>query len=166
MAGITPFGAFHTAISLIAVFAGLIALVRHGEILFRDRSGRTYVCFTVGSCVTGLFIYHHGGFGEPHVLAIMTLVVLAAAHLAERRNAFGGAARYVAVIGNSLTLFFHMIPGFTETGTRLPKGDPLFASRESPELLAAVAGAFVVFLAGATIQAVRIRSRRTAPATA
>lgn len=166
MAGITPFGAFHTAIALIAVLAGVFALVRHGEILFRDLSGRIYVYSTAATSATGLFIYHHGGFGEPHVLAILTLVVLAIAYAAECRNAFGGASPYVAVIGNSLTLFFHTIPGFTETGTRLPLGDPLFATRESPELLMAVGGTFVLFLLGAAIQALRLRARRPVPAPA
>lgn len=166
MPDIMSFGAFHTAIALAAVLAGVLALVRHGEILFRDGSGRTYLYLTAATSVTGLFIYHHGGFGEPHVLAIVTLVVLAITCVAERRNAFGGASRYIAVIGNSLTLFFHMIPGFTETGTRLPKGDPLFATRESPELLMSVAGAFVVFLIGATIQALRLRTRKPVTAAA
>ena len=107
----------------------------------------------------------HGGFGKPHVLAIVTLVVLALAYAAERKGWFGRASRYVSTIGFSLTLFFHMIPAFTETGTRLPVGAPVFASREAPELQMAVACAFVVFLIGAMIQAVRIHSRKVLPAT-
>ena len=39
----------------------------------------TYVRFTVATCITGLFIFQHGGFGPPHALAIVTLIVLAVA---------------------------------------------------------------------------------------
>src|SRR5688572_9612377 len=124
MLNMTAFGIFHTAIAAVAVVAGIIALCRHGEIGTRSRSGLTYVLFTVATCITGLFIFHHGGFGPPHALAIITLVVLAVAHVAERRASGLGLSRYVAVLGYSLTLFFHLIPGLTETGTRVPVGDP------------------------------------------
>jgi uncharacterized membrane protein len=160
MLGITPFGMFHTVLSLIAVVAGVAALVRRQEIRLATRLGMIYFWFTVASCVTGLFIFHHGGFGKPHVLAIATMIVLALVYAAERRETFGRLSRYVAVIGFSLTLFFHMIPGFTETGTRLPVGEPLFSGPDDPALQKAVGVAFLVFLIGATLQALRIRSLR------
>ena len=116
--------------------------------------------FTVVTCITGLFIFHHGGFGPPHVLAIVTLVVLAIAYSAERRRAPSALSRYVAVLGYSLTLFFHLIPGLTETGTRLPVGDPAFTGPEDPTLKALVGAGFLVYLTGATLQAVRIRRSR------
>ena len=164
MLNISPFGMFHTAIALVAVFFGITSLVRYGEIGTRTRSGALYVWLTAATAFTGLFIFRHGGFGVPHVLAIVTLVVLAIAGAAER---FGGSgfARYVTVLGNSLTLFFHLIPGLTETGTRIPIGDPAFTGPEDPVLTAIVGVGFVVYLAGATVQGLRIRrSFRTAAA--
>ena len=71
MLGLTPFGTFHTAISLIAVAAGLIALVRDQEISPKNRVGKIYVLTTIMTCLTGFGIFHHGGFGKPHVLGIM-----------------------------------------------------------------------------------------------
>src|SRR5216683_2597577 len=71
MLGLTPFGTFHTAISLIAVAAGLIALVRDQEISPKNRVGKIYVLTTIITCLTGFGIFHHGGFGKPHVLGIM-----------------------------------------------------------------------------------------------
>src|SRR4249919_1352654 len=160
----TPFGMFHTAISLVAVVAGIIALVRHGEIGTGSRPGLTYVLFTVATCITGLFIFHHGGFGPPHALAIITLVVLAIAHAAERRarqaGTRAGISRYIAVLGYSLTLFFHLIPGLTETGTRVPVDHPAFTGPEDPTLKALVGFGFLVYLAGAALQALRIRGSR------
>ena len=159
MLNITAFGMFHTAIALIAVIAGLVALFNHGEIGTRTRSGSLFVWFTAATSITGLFIFHHGGFGPPHVLAIVTLLVLALAYSAERHASIG-AARYVAVLGYSLTLFFHLIPGLTETGTRIPVGDPAFTGPEDPALKALVGAGFLVYLAGAAIQAMRIRRSR------
>ena len=88
------------------------------------------------------------------------MIVLALVYAAEQRDTFGRLSRYVAVIGFSLTLFFHMIPGFTETGTRLPVGDPLFSGPDDRVLQKAVGLAFMVFLIGATLQSLRIRSLR------
>ena len=64
MLGITPFGLFHTLISLVSLFTGLYALLRFGRILDRQHSGQVYIWGTVGSCVTGFFIVRHGGFSQ------------------------------------------------------------------------------------------------------
>jgi len=157
---LSSFGAFHMLIALVAVACGIVALARHGEIGTRTRSGLAYVLLTVATSVTGLFIFRHGGFGPPHVLAILTLLVLAIAHGAERRRQPGGPSRYVAVLGYSLTLFFHLIPGLTETGTRLPPGDPAFSGPEDPTLVLLVGIGFLAYLLGAAIQALRIRRSR------
>lgn len=101
------------------------------------------------------------------MLAIATLAVLAVAWAAERRaRAATGLSRYVAVLGYSLTLFFHLIPGLTETGTRVPLGSPAFSGPEDPMLKALVGAGFLVYLAGAAVQAARIRRtrREVAPA--
>jgi uncharacterized membrane protein len=165
MLNISQFGMFHTLIALIAVISGLIALFRYGEIGTRTRSGALYVWFTVATAVTGLFIFRHGSFGPPHILAILTLLVLAIAYAAERYSD-SGLARYLAVLGYSLTLFFHLIPGLTETGTRVPIDDPAFTGPEDPTLKALVGAGFLVYLVGAAVQVARIRrSRRLAIST-
>lgn len=163
---LSALGAIHTALGIVAVIAGILALVRFGEIGTTTRPGLAYVLFTAATSITGLFIFRHGGFGPPHVLSILTLVVLLVAWLAERRGRDAGLPRYVAVLGYSLTLFFHLIPGLTETGTRLPLGDPAFSGPEDPTLKALVGAGFVVYLVGATIQALRIRRSRRRPAVA
>jgi len=156
MFGLTPLGIVHTLISLVAVGAGLVAFVRDGRITPRNTLGQVYLWTTVLTCLTGFGIFQHGGFGKPHVLGIITLVVLGVAALAAR-TAFGRWSPSVEVVSYSLTFFFHMIPGVTETSTRLPLGAPLLASAEAPELKAATAALFAVFLIGATLQVLRLR---------
>jgi len=159
MLGLTPLGTFHTAISVIAVVAGLTALVRDTEISSKNRVGKLYVVTTILTCLTGFGIFQHGGFGKPHVLGIITLVVLGVAAVAGASGVFGRASRYVETLSYSATFFFHMIPGITETATRLPVGAPLVADREGPALQAAAGVLFLGFLIGATLQARRLRSK-------
>ena len=148
----------------MAVAAGAIGLIRDKEISPRTTVGQVYIVATILTCLTGFGIFQHGGFGKPHVLGIVTLVVLALAYVAGRYQPFGSASRYVETVSYSLTFFFHMIPGVTETSTRLPPGAPLAASPDVPGLQMVVGVLFVIFLIGATLQVRRMRGAGTAGA--
>jgi len=164
MFGLTTLGFIHTLISLVALVAGLLALAKYQEISPRSASGRLYIWATVLTCLTGFGIFQHGGFGKPHALGVMTLLVLAIALVAARTRVFGRMAPYVETVSYSLTLFFHMVPGLTETFTRIPLGAPLFSSPEDPKLEKTVALFFLIFLVGAFLQVRRIRAaRQSAP---
>jgi len=160
MFGLTPLGTFHTAVSLIAVGTGLVALIRDRQISPKTRLGQTYLITTLITVVTGFGIFEHGGFGKAHALGVLTLIVLAIAAVAGRSRLFGRAAPYVETVAYSTTFFFHLIPGITETSTRLPLGAPLLSSQEAPELQAATAVLFVGFLIGAALQVRRMRRAR------
>jgi uncharacterized membrane protein len=152
MLGITPFGAVHTAISLAAMGAGIAAFMRNGGISPRDTVGRVYIVMTILTCVTGFFIFHHGGFGKPHALGIITLLVLGVAGVAGYSGVFGRASRYIETVAYSSTFFFHWIPAITETSTRLPPDAPLAAGAEAPALQTATGILFLVFLIGVAVQ--------------
>ncbi|MEX2125312.1 MAG: hypothetical protein WD795_15575 [Woeseia sp.] len=166
MFGLTPLGVIHTAISLIAVAAGVVCFVRYGGISLRNTTGKSYVIMTVLTCLTGFGIFQHGGFGIPHVLGIVTLVVLALAVVAEHTRLFGTASRYVETVSYSATFFFHMIPGVTETFTRLPAGAPLFESPDAPALQSTIGVIFVLFIAGSAYQMWRLRAGQRSVAIA
>lgn len=161
--GLTNLGIVHTIISLLAVAAGVLALFRYRLIASSNRAGQAYILLTVLTCLTGFPIFQRGGFGPPHVLGVLTLAVLAIAWLAESGRMFGRAARFVAVVAYSLTFFFHMIPGFTETATRLPVGAPLAASDADPGLRAAIGVVFLAFLVGAACQVRALRRQTLTP---
>jgi len=159
MLGLTTLGIIHTAISLIAVAAGIIALARDKQITGRNRIGQLYIWTTVVTCLTGFPIMQHGGFGKPHATGIITLVTLLIAWQAGRGKWFGRVARYVEVVSYSATFLFHMIPAFVETSTRLPVGDPLVRDRDGAEVQLATGILFVLFLVGATLQVRRLRAK-------
>jgi len=162
MFGLTPLGIVHTLISLVAVAAGLVAFFRDQRIVAGNTTGRVYIWATVLTCLTGFGIFQHGGFGKPHMLGILTLLVLGVAALAGRRKLFGGGSAYVETVSYSLTFFFHMIPGVTETTTRLPLGKPLLPNADAPELQVVAGGLFVLFVIGAGWQCLQLRARNRA----
>lgn len=156
MFGLTPLGVFHTAISLIAVATGAIALIGKGRIAWDNSLGKIYVITTVITCLTGFGIFQHGGFGKPHALGVITLVVLAILFVAQA-GFFKKYSPYVVTVGYSLTFLFHIIPGITETATRLPQDAPLATGPEDPNIKMAVGICFMLFLIGATLQVRRMR---------
>jgi uncharacterized membrane protein len=158
MLGLTTLGIIHTAISLVALASGIIALVRYKEIPAKLFIGKLYIWTTVLTCLTGFPIMQHGGFGAPHVLGVITLIVLVVAAVAGKTTVFGRASRYVEVVCYSATFFFHWIPTLVETTTRLPVGAPLVADRDGPELQAATGVLFLLFVIGTTIQVLRLRT--------
>jgi len=164
MFGLTPLGVFHTAISVVAVVAGLIALFRDGRITSATRVGMIYILTTAVTCLTGFGIFQHGGFNKAHVLGIITLVVLGIAWTAGHSTLFGRASRYVETIGYSATMLFNLIPGITETTTRLPLGAPLLPNADAPALQMASGVLLVLFLVVAVLQARSLRM--TPPASA
>ena len=156
MLGLTPLGAVHTLISLVALAAGVIALIRLREIPASHPLGRLYIWATVLSCLTGFGIFQHGGFGKPHALGIITLVALAVGALAGYGR-LGAKSRYIEAVAYSASFLFHWIPAFTETLTRLPLGAPLLPNAEAPELKAITAVLGALYVVGVTLQIKRLR---------
>src|SRR5205809_7643645 len=124
MFGLTPLGTFHTAISLIAVVAGFVALARDREISTKSAAGSLFFWGTVITCLTGFGIFQHGGFGKPHVLGTVTLIVLGGAVAGEPGSAFGRVSPCAAARGESLALFLHLLSATLDTLTSLPASPP------------------------------------------
>ena len=163
MFGLTSLGIFHTLVSLIAVAAGAVALIRDKHITWNNRIGKLYVTTTIIVCITGFGIFQHGGFGKPHALGVITLVVLAVALIAGRpAKSFGRLSPYFETVAYSMTFFFHIVPGITETTTRLPAGAPLASGPDDPHIKMAIGACFVLFLIGAALQ-VRMLRRSGSP---
>lgn len=152
MFGLTTLGLIHTAISLVAVVCGFWVLARDREITVQTPLGRTYLITTLLTALTGLGIFQHGGFGPPHVLAILTLLALAVGYAAAVTGVLGRRSRYLQAVCFSATLLFHMIPGFTETLTRLPATQASFPNAEAPALRPILGAVLLVFVIGLVLQ--------------
>jgi uncharacterized membrane protein len=159
MFGLTSLGVFHTLISLLAVGAGAVALIRDKKISWDNPIGKFYVATTIVVSLTGFGIFQHGGFGKPHALGILTLLVLGVAFAAgEKTKQFGRFSPAIEIVSYSMTFFFHIVPAITETATRLPLDSPLASNPEDPNIQMAIGVCLLLFIIGATWQ---VRSLRT-----
>lgn len=152
MPEIIPLGWFHTAMGIIALISGVVALVKYKEITPQTRSGQIYLVTTLITAGTALAIFQHGAFGPAHGLAVMTLVALAVGTVASTTKLFGKLSRYVRAVSYSATLLFHSIPAVTDSLMRLPVGDPVLTSIEDPVLKMCYAVLLFLFLVGVSLQ--------------
>jgi uncharacterized membrane protein len=159
MFGLSALGAVHTAISLVAIVAGVWAFVRDKQILLANRLGQLYLLTTLLTAVTALMIFRHGGFRIGHQFAVATLVVLAIGTLAAATPLFGRASRYVQAVFYSSTMLIHMITGSAETLTRLPPGAPLVTAANAFIFKDIIGGLCLAFLIGLAIQLRWIQKR-------
>jgi len=154
---ITPFGAFHTAISLLPIPLGIYCFVRFGKIDPRSPAGSAYLLTMLAGSVTGLMIFHHGGFGPGHVLSILTIVLLALGAFAARVAWFGRSAPYVETISLSMSFFLLMFFLTTESLTRLPPEHPFAPSQEAAELIPVRVVLLLALIAGVIYQVIVLR---------
>ena len=147
-----PLGWFHTAMGIVALISGGVALAKFKEITLQTRSGQIYLATTLITAGTALAIFQHGVFGPGHFLAVMTLVALATGTVAATTNLFGKLSRYLRAASYSATLLFHSVPAVTDGLLRLPVGDPVLTSIEDPILGMCYAGLLLLFLVGLSLQ--------------
>ncbi|HEY2580254.1 MAG TPA: hypothetical protein VGI43_00520 [Mucilaginibacter sp.] len=151
-------GIIHTAISILALLAGLLALFSNGKVDPTNGWGKRYFWLTVLTCLTGFPIMRFGHPTPGHYLGVIILVLLAIAYYAKR--IFGKAGDYVLLILMSTTLFLSFIPAIVETSTRLPISHPL---AEGPNDLLVQKGQMVlliIFVVGVIYQVVKLRAQK------
>jgi uncharacterized membrane protein len=145
-------GWLHTVMGAFALACGVYTLFKHREILLTNRSGMLYVLATLVTAVTALFIFQRGTFGPGHALAVLTLGALFVGTLAATTRIFGRFSSYLQAISYSATLLFHMIPAITDGLLRLPVGNPVLTSIESPVLKGFYAAFLLLYLVGVALQ--------------
>ncbi|MEM7081635.1 MAG: hypothetical protein AAF465_02795 [Pseudomonadota bacterium] len=152
MPEIIPLGWFHTIVGIAALLSGAATLIRYKEIGVHTRTGQFYLLATLITAATALAIFQHGFFTPAHGLAVLTLIALAVGTVAAVFKPIGGWSRYLQALAFSGTLLFHCIPAITDALLRLPVGDPILDSIESPVLKMAYLGLLVLFLIGIAFQ--------------
>jgi hypothetical protein len=158
-------GIIHTAISILAILAGLYALFLSGKIDPGSKMGKWYIWLTVLTCLTGLPIMKLGHPTAGHYLAIIILVLLPIAIFARQLKIFGKLADYVQVTIMSATLFFSFIPAIVESLTRLPISNPIADGPNDPLLQKFLSGLALIYLIGVVYQIVKLRATRKTPPT-
>jgi hypothetical protein len=154
-------GIVHTALSVLALFAGYAALISKGKINPLVGIGKWYTVLTVLTCLTALPIMKTGHFTGAHGLAVMVLVMIPLAIYARSFRFLGNKAKYVETILMSGTLFFSMIPAIVETLTRLPISSPVAADPASPIIKNCLLALVILFIVLIAYQIRRVKADKS-----
>jgi uncharacterized membrane protein len=159
---LTPLGLFHTLVSIACVVLAFVALYRDKGISPGTPIGRAYLVSLWVTTLTGFPIFRHGTAGPPHVVGVITVLVLLVAIVAGKTRVFGRASAYVETVSYSTTVLLLMIPTVTETLTRVPPSAPWVASPEATIFPPLYAALVVLFLVGVTWQVRKLVPSRPA----
>ncbi|MGP0089784.1 MAG: hypothetical protein ACLPKB_07470 [Xanthobacteraceae bacterium] len=141
----STFTAVHVILSLIGIVTGLIVLF--GMLGGKRLDGLTaiFLATTVLTSVTG-FLFHSASFGPPHVVGVISLVVLAVAILALYAYHLAGAWRWVYVVSAVLALYFNVFVGVVQAFQKLPALSALAPTQSEPPFLVAQLVVLAVFV--------------------
>lgn len=154
MFGISPLGWVHTLGSLPAIPLAIYMLARHGRIVPRSVPGALYfVSMLIGATTVFLVAREPISYG----IGAATILLLLAGYGIGHVPQFGRGGTYVETVFLTLTTFLLMVPSVSETLRRVPDGHPLVTDPKSPLLLGALAGLFVMLVAGLTAQIIHLR---------
>lgn len=139
---LSTFTTVHVIISLIGIAAGLVAV---GAMLANRPLGTMNLVFlvtTIATSVTGFF-FPFKTFGPPHILGVLSLIVLVAALWALYGARLAGAARWIYVVSAVVALYFNVFVGVVQSFDKIaplhklaPTGaGPVFGGAQAVVLL-------------------------------
>jgi uncharacterized membrane protein len=163
---LVPLGWAHSLACLIALAAGAFIFVTPKGTSRHRQVGQAYLWSMLVLNLTALGIYQVGTFFFPHVLAIVTLILIAAGWGAARLIRQHGAWKHVHLSSMILSYYLLIGGGVNEVYLRIDAMRALL-NREGPQLIGMTHGVvmlvFLVLLLGwniAEIVRMVIRNRR------
>jgi hypothetical protein len=116
---VATFTQVHVIISLLGILAGAVvvfAMLRSSAV-----AGWTaiFLIATVATSATG-FLFHSKAFGPPHVVGVISLVVLAVAIIALCVQRLAGAWRWIYVISALLAFYLNVFVAVVQSFQKIP----------------------------------------------
>ena len=140
------FTTLHVIISLLGIATGVVAVLA----MCKGRRVPTWTALflttTVLTSATG-FLFHSASFGPPHIIGVISLVLLATAMVARYVNHLAGAARWIYIATAILALYLNVFVGVIQAFQKIPSLHALAPTqKEAPFIVAQllVLGFFVV----------------------
>jgi hypothetical protein len=142
---VEAFAKLHVVISLIAILAGLVALV--AMIGNRRLNGVTalFLITTVLTSVSGFF-FHSKAIGPPHIVGVISLVVLAIALWALYGRNLAGLWRPTYVVTAALALYLNGFVGVVQAFDKIPALHRLAPKGSEPSFAAAQGATLLLFV--------------------
>ena len=152
----------HTLISLVGIFTGFVVLF--GLLAGKRLDGWTkwFLITTVATSVTGFgFPLHH--FGAPHVLGIISLVVLAITIYARYPKRLAGAWRWIYVVGALIALYLNVFVGVVQAFQKIPTLNAIAPTQTEPPFAITQLAVLALFVVLTIVATVRFRPESVRP---
>lgn len=135
----------HTFISLIGIATGLVVLVL---MLWRRPIGGWNAMFLLSTMTTSItgFFFPFAMVGPPHIVGVISLVVLAVALWALHGRLLAGAWRMIYAIAAMLALYLNIFVGMVQAFQKLTFFNDLAPTQNEPPFLVAQAFVLGVFI--------------------
>jgi len=159
-------GAFtllHVAISLIAIACGVVVTI--GLWRARRMPGWTavFLVTTIATSVTGFF-FHSKSFGAPHVVGVISLVILALALVALYGYRLAGAWRWIYVAGALAAFYLNVFVAVVQAFQKLTLLKTLAPTGSEPPFAITQLLVLAGFIALGVVAARRFHPSAPAPA--
>lgn len=153
----------HVILSLIGIAAGVLVML---AMLVPGRISAWTALFlvtTVATSATG-FLFHSVKIGPPHIVGVISLVVLAIAIYALFFKRLAGAWRWIYVATAVLAQYLNCFVGVVQAFQKLSFLQPLAPTQTEPPFLAAQGALLVLFIVLGVAAAKRFHPERPTPA--
>jgi hypothetical protein len=142
---VQTFTALHVVISLIGIAAGLVVLF---AMLAGKRNGgwtTLFLAATVATSVTGFF-FQSKAIGPPHIVGVISLIILAVALFALYVRRMAGAWRRAYVISAVAALYLNCFVAVVQAFQKLSFLKPLAPTGTEPPFAAAQGVVLLLFI--------------------
>jgi hypothetical protein len=141
----SAFTQLHVLISLIGIVTGIVVLFA----MLKGHHARTwamvFLVTTIATSVTGFMF--HSKFGPPHVIGVISLVILAVALIALYGYKLAGPWRWIYVVSAAIALYLNIFVAVVQTFQKVSffhslaptQAEPPFAIAQGIVLLAFIA---------------------------
>lgn len=143
---VATFTAVHTAISLIAIVLGIPLLIATFRSRFPAGINGPFLFFTIATSVTGFF-FPIVAVGPPHIVGLISLIVLGAALYAFYAKRLSGLYRTIYVGTTIFALYLNVFVLVAQIFDKIPAAHALAPTASEPPFLAAQALTLAVFVA-------------------
>lgn len=154
----SAFTTLHVIISLIAILAGVVVVLAMCKGNRVPGWTATFLITTVLTSATG-FLFHSASFGPPHIIGLISLVILAVAIIALYVNHLAGGARWIYIVTAILALYLNAFVGVIQAFQKISFLRPLAPTQKEPPFLIAQLLVLAFFVAVTVIALKRFPAR-------
>jgi hypothetical protein len=152
----STFTFIHVVISLTGIFTGLMVVGGMLAAKRLDALTAIFLATTVATSVTGFGFPIHK-FGPPHIVGVISLVVLAIALLARYALHLRGAWRWIYAVTAVFAVYLNVFVGIVQAFQKVPALKALAPTQAEPPFVIAQLAALVIFVLLAVFASIRFR---------